>query len=407
MVQKSYGYNPARSLLIWGIGDIYFILAVMISVLFAVLSPDIKTQLHLSDVQLGLLGSVFFLCYGIAQVITGRFFDVFGSRWTLGVSALLAASGLALMGISNSFLLAMISKALAGMGLSTSYIGAIYLADKWFPNERFAFFSGVTQMSANLLTAVLVIILALKNSFMNFRYLMFILAFIILLVAILMTLVVRDPSSKNPARQETIDFLSALRRLLKIKQYILGLCYFTAGFGVLLALSDLWNIPAQIAYRHSSETSAMLNAMFPLGAGTGALVSGWLADWMKRPTKIARFFITGMIVLTGLLIYGPDFSTATAFILLFVQGFFFGGAVLGFPIVSQYVPAALKGMAFGFMAMCAYLLSAALQSVIGWILSDVQLPLRAATINDFQVALSPLFIVLVAGWVISMGLRDK
>ena len=220
-------------------------------------------------------------------------------------------------------------------------------------------------------------------------------------------LIVRDPVRKEPEMQKTVNFFGALWGLLKIRQYILGLCYFTAGFSVLLALSDLWDIPAQIAYRHSTETSAMLNAMFPFGAGVGALVSGWIADWIKQLAKVARFFISGMVVLAGLFIYGPDFSTSVAFVLLFVLGFFFGGAVLGFPMAGQYVPAALKGMAFGFIAMCAYLLSAVLQSVIGWILSEVQWPLNIATINDFQVALSPLFIVLVIVWVISRGLRDK
>ncbi|WP_026069190.1 MFS transporter, partial [Legionella tunisiensis] len=146
-----------QSILVWGTGDIYFIVAVMISVLFSVLSPDIKNQLKLSNTQLGLLGTAFFLCYGIAQLFTGRLFDRIGPKITLASSAFIAALGLLLMAVSQSFAIAITAKIITGIGLSTSYIGAIYLANTWFSEERFALISGITQMSSNILTALLVI----------------------------------------------------------------------------------------------------------------------------------------------------------------------------------------------------------------------------------------------------------
>ncbi len=118
-----------QSILVWGIADIYFIFAVMISVLFSVLSPDIQNQLKLSNTELGLLGTAFFLCYGIAQLFTGRLFDKIGPKITLTGSALIAALGLMLMAFSHNFSMAMSAKIITGIGLSTSYIGAIYLAN--------------------------------------------------------------------------------------------------------------------------------------------------------------------------------------------------------------------------------------------------------------------------------------
>lgn len=398
-----------QSILVWGISDIYFIFAVMISVLFAVLSPDIQNQLKLSNTELGLLGTVFFLCYGIAQLFTGRLLDMIGPKIILAISAFIAAIGLILMAICQSFGMAITAKIITGIGLSTSYVGALYLANTWFPEERFALISGITQMSANILTALLVIILALTGMFMSFRLMMVYLAILVIAIAILIIIFVRqaptDTSSEELAKSS--QFFDSFCQLVKIKQFCLGAIYFGMSFGVLLTLSDLWNIPTQIAYHHSVSTSAILNAMLPLGGGIGALVAGWMADNLKSPSKVARFFITGMVLIFGLIYYGPDFATKTTFIFLFILGFFGGGTVLGFPIVGQYLPDILKGMAFGFMATIAYLISSFLQYFIGLLLSEYRTSGSINTIHDFKIALTPLCIILIIGWFISLWLRDN
>lgn len=408
MEKEKIAFNLKHSLLVWGIADIYFILAVMISVLFAILSPDIQQQLKLNNTQLGLLGTAFFLCYGIAQLFTGHFFDVFGAKMTLGCSALIAGMGLLLMSNSYSFAIALMAKIIIGIGFSTSYVGALYLADNWFPSHRFSLMSGITQMSSNLLTALLVVIMALSGVFMSFRPMMIYLAFIIFANALLIFIFVHNPqvyAGGTPSERDS--FLFNMSKLFKIKQYCLGILYFSTSFGVLLSLADLWNIPTQITYRHSLETSAVMNAMFPLGGGIGALISGWVANRIKKPVRVAKIFISGMILVLAILLYGPDFSTCVAFFLLFLLGFLFGGAVLAFPIVSQYISKHLKGMAFGLMAMMAYIMSALLQYGVGAILSHTQIAKTVHSINDYQLALTPLFIVLLIGWFGSLWLKDK
>ena len=83
-----------RSILVWGSSDIYFIASVMIAVLFGILSPDIQKQLNLDTAQLGLLGSVFFISYGAAQLVAGGLMDALGPRLTLAASSIIAACGL-------------------------------------------------------------------------------------------------------------------------------------------------------------------------------------------------------------------------------------------------------------------------------------------------------------------------
>ena len=117
-----------RSIIVWGAGDLYFIVSVMTAVLFGILSPDLQKHLQLTTAQVGLLSSVFFLSYGLAQLVTGSLIDYLGPRFTLAGSAVIAALGLFLLSEASSLQVALGAKFLVGIGLSASYIGAIYLA---------------------------------------------------------------------------------------------------------------------------------------------------------------------------------------------------------------------------------------------------------------------------------------
>lgn len=193
---------------------------------------------------------------------------------------------------------------------------------------------------------------------------------------------------------------------MKIPQFWFGTVYFSAGFGVLMAISNLWNIPDQLAYGHSIETAASMNALLPLGGAFGAILAGWIADYLGRRALVARFYIGGMLLLGAFVIYGPDFPTAIAFLILVVMGFFFGGAVMGFPLVGQHVPSELQGSAFGLMAAIAYLVSALLQYLVGALITGSNTPGTPAAIHDFKLALTPLIVTLAIGFVCSLWLRD-
>jgi sugar phosphate permease len=403
--------STTRSVLIWGIGDIYFIVSVVVAILFGMLSPDIQKQLHLNETQLGILGSVFFLCYGLAQLVGGRLMDSWGPRLTLTISALITSSGLFIFSQAESFTQILVAQTLSGIGLSTSYIGAIFLASTWFTADRFPLVSGITQMSADLMAVIVIAGIVFSGILLlGFPFTMRCLALIVLCIALLLFVFVRGA----PLAQQTAPvnkkaaLWSDMHVLISIPQFWLGTLYFSAAFGVLMAFSNLWNIPNQLSYGHSLQSASIMTAMLPLGGAVGSAVSGWLTALTKRGARIALFYSAGMFVISVVLIYGPLLSTSLTVLLLILLGFFFGGAVLGFPLVSQHMPATLKGTGFGLMATIAYLLSALLQYLVGALLGEnAALPSGITAIHDFKIALSPLVITLAIGCIGSLWLRDK
>ena len=397
-------------LVVWGAGDLYFILSVIIAILFGILSPDLQKELHLSSGEVGVLGSVFFLSYGIAQFMAGALMDAIGPRWTLAGSGVLATVGLFLLSTAGSLSQACIAQLLLGVGLSTSYVGAIYLAGLWFPPQKFSLLSGVTQTSASLVSTVLILGMALSGALVSFRTIMGIAAVVVLVTALLMALVVHRPEgevqAKGASGKARLHILDDLKKLMRIPQFWAATGFFSVTFGVLMAFSNLWNIPSILAYGHTLKLAAEMGAMIPLGCAFGAISAGWLAGKSAHPSRVARYFLVGMIILGAALVYGPVYSDPVIFGVIFGWGFFLGGSVLGFPLVSQHLEDSLKGTGFGLMASIAYIVSAVLQLIIGLLLEPVPSP-GPALIQDFKFALTTLMVTLVAGFFASFWLEDR
>lgn len=402
--------STSRSIFIWSVGNIYFILSVLVAILFGMLAPNLQARLHLNEAQIGVLGSSFFLCYGLAQLIGGRLMDSWGPRLTLTVSALITSLGLFVFSKATSFTQVLIAQIFSGIGLSTSYIGAIFLASTWFLPSRFALVSGITQMSADLVAALAIVGIVFSGALLlGFEVIMSGFTIIMFCTTLLILLVVRESplDKQTPENFKPLTFWSAIKKLINISQFWLGTLYFSTAFSVLLAFSNLWNIPDQLVYGHSLQTASIMTSMLPLGGAFGSAVSGWLAGLTKRGSLVAMLYSFGMFIVCVFLIYGWFFSTSFTSFLLILLGFFFGGAVLGFPLVSQHIPATLKGTGFGLMATIAYLLSAFLQYLVGVLLGGNISLQHNANPHDFKVALCPLVITLAIGSIASLWLRDK
>lgn len=404
-------FKRIQPFIVWGIGDIYFILAVTVTIVFGVLSPDLQAQLNLSSAQLGVLGFGFFLSFGVTQLLTGSLIDSWGPRMTLVLSACISALGLFLLSLADGFYHAFIAQIIIGAGFSTSYVGAIYLATMWFSQKYFSLVAGITLMSGNMMSASLISILALADAVtINFRVIMTVLAIVSLILSCLLFLFVRKSPHSNQNISATTaqksNFWEDLSKLLHIPQFWLGTLYFSATLSVYLAFSSLWNVPASLAYGQNLKTATMMSATLRYGTALGSVLSGMIASYLSRCSIITKFYSSGALLLGIILIYGPVYPVAIVFLLFALLGFFFGGAALGFPLVGQYIPATLKGTGFGLMAAMGYLLCAFLQYLTGALLG-YQVPSDShPSIEAFKIALTPLVITLAIGWFCTLWLHD-
>jgi D-galactonate transporter len=125
-----------------------------------VCAPYLKSQLHLSDAQLGLVLGAFFWSYACCQIPAGWLVDRIGARlayasavlsWSLFTGATALVRGFAdLLGL----------RLLLGVGESGAYPGNVKVVSEWFPKRERAFATSIFDSGARVGNAVALPIVA-------------------------------------------------------------------------------------------------------------------------------------------------------------------------------------------------------------------------------------------------------
>ena len=419
--KKVAQFPNASSWINWGLGVLYLMSCVFSVVSFAVLAPSIETESGLSKTSLSLLTSVFFFTYSFAQLVAGLLIDRVGSRWLLGVTTIIASVGGLLFIWTDNVIVMYLARALMAIGLSSAFVGGLYLASKWFPASRFGLMSGITNMSANLAGALgswaiaglpyqpVVLWWAVINAGMA--------------VIILMFVKTRVPRiEKEPVdKEELLGLTEIFSILFRSKQVWLAAIFFAGTFGTFLSYADFWNIQIQQAYGHTIKDAASLNALLPIGLALGAVAFGWFSDAIGKIALPCRICAMAALVFLVTLIYVPSAPIWIVTILLLVSVFCIGGSALAFPAAIQHCSANIQGAAIGLVTTCGYISAGILNlvapAIIGSVpgfqkgnfvfLSAMRLDeVQLETVFSFQRGMIPLAVALGLAAIATFLLRD-
>jgi sugar phosphate permease len=114
----------------------------------------IKAELHLSNIELGLIFSAFAYPYTVFQVIGGSISDRFGARRTLLVSGVLWALATVLTGLTGGLVTLFAARLLLGLGEGATFPAATRAMQNWTAPARRGFAQGITHSFARLGNAI-------------------------------------------------------------------------------------------------------------------------------------------------------------------------------------------------------------------------------------------------------------
>lgn len=136
--------TAARRRVFWLLWGGYFSLYLCRLNLAAAL-PALMRDLHLSRGQAGWIGSAFFACYGLGQLVNGHNTDRFGPRAMLAIGLLASAAANAAFGLCASVPLFVGIWALNGVFQSAGWPACVRAMADWFPPDQrgrlFGFFA--------------------------------------------------------------------------------------------------------------------------------------------------------------------------------------------------------------------------------------------------------------------------
>jgi MFS family permease len=311
----------------------------------ATAAPFIKSELALSNTQLGLVFSAFAYPYLLFQVFGGWVGDRFGPRRTLFFCGLVWAAATILTGIASGLATLFAVRVLLGVGEGATFPVATRAMQSWTPPDRRGFAQGITHAFARLGNAVTPPIVAALIAWLSWRHSFVILGGFSVACVTAWVVYFRDNPADHPritageldrlpnrgvvskTVRPNVPWKRLSRRMLPVT-----IVYFCYGWTLWLYLN--W-LPSFLLHEYRLDighTALFASAIFFAGVG-GDLLGGMISDTILRRTgdllKARRNVIVGGF-LGSFLCLLPIFAThdLTVIVLSLAAAFFFAEIVI-------------------------------------------------------------------------------
>ena len=373
----------------------------------AIISPDLVREFGLGAGDLGLLTSSYFLTFALFQLPLGILLDRYGPRRVNAGLLMLAGTGAALFGLSQSLGGLIVARALIGVGVSGCLMSSIKVFTLWFPLNRLATLNGwliscggLGALSASMPAEELLRITDWHSVFLLLAALTFAASGAIFLI-------VPERGSKR-VPPSLIESLRSLPPILRNANFWkLGLLAIT-GQGVFMSLQGLWIAPwlKDVVGLGRDEIASHLLAI-ALGMIVGATLWGSVADRLSRHgVDMVKVLLGGTgvyLALLALLALGVKTATLP---LLFALTLFGQVLPLIYAIVSREFALELTGRVTSTLNFLVFFSAFAVQWGTGVIINLWPAQAGRYAVAGYGAAFGACFVLVFAPYVLLLLSRS-
>lgn len=296
------GALAARVFLCFALG---YLLSYGLRSINAVIAPALMGEMALSNADMGLLSSAYFVAFGSLQLPLGIWLDKYGPRRTESALLVIAAIGAIVFATSTSLAGLWIGRALIGVGVSACLMASFKAYRQWFRPEQQSQLASwmLVAGTAGALAATVPVTMALPA--IGWRGIFWVVAVLLLLVSAAIFLSLRGVERHFAAAASGASASHAhdggYRRIFGSAYFrrmgLLGLF----NQGIFVALQTLWAGPWMMTVlgktqQQTSEILFMLNLVLM----TAYLALGWAAPRLVArgvdAHRLIAFGITGMVL---------------------------------------------------------------------------------------------------------------
>jgi len=379
-IDKDYKYWRLRIMYSMFIGYVVFYFT---RKNIAFIMPALVHDLHFSKEQLGLLGSAFYIVYGLSKFLSGILSDKCNPRYFMAFGLIATGITNICFGFSSSLIMLCSFWILNGFFQGWGWPPCGRLITRWYSQRERGRWWAIWNTSHNVGAGIIPILTGVCATYMGWRSAMFIPGVIAIVIGLWLINRLRDvPESEGlpPIEQYKNDYPDAtkaidkdasmkdiiVKYLLKNKHIWILTAAFTLVYIVRTAVND-WTALFLTEQGHSLLSSDSVVSFFEIGGFFGSLISGWASDKIFKGYRgqvnvlfsigilfsVAAFWMTAngsfyahaiCLFAIGFFIFGPQMVIAIAAVELSHReaagtstgfiGFFsyFGAALTGYPV---------------------------------------------------------------------------
>lgn len=395
--------------LIWFFAALFYAVEFFQRVAPGVISQDIVHTFAISETRLGVVISLYYYAYAVAQIPVGLVLDRFGCRIPLSIAAFAVSIGTLLFADSSSLFLLSIARIIVGIGSAFAFVGCLKLARDWFTGKQFPFIVGLTN---TLGVCGALFGEAPLNKMVDHYGWQSSLVFTAIAGIIVCLLILFFVRSAPKTRDKFVPppVLSNIRRIMhKPQSWLIGI-YAGLMVAPVIAFAELWsNQFLENVHGLNSSDATFVTSLIFVGIAVGGPCNGFLSGLLNR-----RKIIMGSgNLLALLLLLSIIFFVHTTFFQLSLTIFFFGfctsSMLVAFPLNTEQHPKAVSATVIALTNMMIAIIGALFQPAIGYILDMLALNHHAKsfTAHQFQIALICLPIALAINLILLYFIKES
>jgi MFS family permease len=125
-----------RAVLVWGVGTLVYMVAVVHRTSLGVAGIDAADRFHIGASALSTFSILQVLVYAGMQIPVGLMVDRLGTKRVLMLGAVLFTTGQLAFALSHSYGMALGARAVLGCGDAMTFVSVLRLGSRWFPARR-------------------------------------------------------------------------------------------------------------------------------------------------------------------------------------------------------------------------------------------------------------------------------
>jgi MFS transporter, ACS family, D-galactonate transporter len=294
----------------------------------AIAAPLLKSELSLSDWQLGKLLASFFLTYSLFLPLSGWMVDRFDVKWVMAAGFFLWSGATAITGVLHGFAALLAARLLLGLGETVAYPSSSKVLAQYVPEVHRGFANALIVSGVGLGPALGAYFGGMVIASFGWRPF-----FLVLGIVSLAWLI---PWLKWMPRKGAVTVISPIgdhgARFAEIlmQRSLWGTCGGLFGVNYVLYFEITW-LPSYLTReRHFSlETMAKLVGLGYLCYAVASILSGWISDrWIASgatPTLVRKTFTSVGVGGAGILLLGCVLAGPTASVILLLMACACGG----------------------------------------------------------------------------------
>ncbi|MYT32864.1 MFS transporter [Streptomyces sp. SID8354] len=398
-----------KAMAVWGIGVAVYFVAITYRTSLGVAGLDAAHRFHINASALSTFSILQLLVYAGMQIPVGLLVDRLGAKKVLALGVILYTAGQFGFAFSDSYAMALGSRALLGCGDAMTFISVLRLGSRWFPARRgpmIAQIAALVGMAGNLIST-LVLARLLHTFGWTTTFAGSALGGIAVLVLLLLFLKDHPEGFAPPAAPREHGGAAFVRRQItdawREPGTRLGMwVHFTTQFPAMVFLL-LWGLPFLVEAQGLSRGTAgeLLTLVVLSNMAVGLVYGQVIARHHPARMPLALGTVVATALLWALTLSWPAAHAPMALLIVLcaVLGACGPASMIGFDFARPANPPERQGTASGIVNMGGFTASMTTLLAVGVLLD--------ATGDNYRIAFASVFVLEALGVTQILRLRSR